>query len=106
MKHIDDFVRGWIIGDFSPSLYQTSNFEVAVQRYASGDFEKRHIHKIATEWTVIIKGKALMNSKEYNEGDIVTILPLESTDFFALTDTITLVIKIPSVNNDKYIVND
>jgi quercetin dioxygenase-like cupin family protein len=102
--NIDDFVKGWLMGDFEPSLFKTSNFEIAIQKYSSGVYEKRHIHKIATEWTIIVKGKVVMNSIEYNEGDIITIKPNHSTDFLALTETTTLVIKIPSIKEDKYLV--
>ena len=46
----------------------------------------------------------LMNGNEYVDGDIITIQPGEATDFKVLEDTITTVIKLPSVKNDKYIV--
>jgi quercetin dioxygenase-like cupin family protein len=45
-----------------------------------------------------------MNGREYNEGEIVVIEPGEATDFEALQDTITTVIKIPCVKDDKYII--
>ena len=35
--------------------------------------------------------------------DIITIQPNESTDFKCITDVVTVVIKRPSSNNDKYI---
>ena len=45
-----------------------------------------------------------MNGIIYNSGDIITIEPGESTNFEALTDTITTVVKLPCVKDDKYIV--
>jgi quercetin dioxygenase-like cupin family protein len=77
---------------------------VAVKNYKAGERDEKHYHKIATEITVISKGKVLMNGIEYNEGDIIVIEPGEATDFEALEQTITTVIKIPCVKDDKYII--
>lgn len=104
---LDDMVKGWFIGDFIPSLYKTKNFEIAIKRYDKNDYEGRHIHKIATEYTVIISGRVLMNGKEYKSGDIVMVYPGESVDFQSLeNDTVNVVIKIPSTKGDKYLVED
>jgi quercetin dioxygenase-like cupin family protein len=86
--------RGWVVGNFEPSLYKTDDVEVAV----------KHYHKIATEITIISDGKVRMNGTIYGSGDIVTIEPGEATDFEALEDTITTVVKLPCVKDDKYIV--
>jgi len=100
---LDDFIKGWIIGNFSPTLHATNQFEVAVKKYQSGEYEKRHFHKIAKEWTVIITGKVEMNGNIYSSGEIVYVEPNESTDFLALENTTTVVIKLPSVSDDKYV---
>ena len=94
---------GWFIGNFEPSLLKTNDVEVAVKKYKAGDAEKAHYHKIATEYTVILEGKVRMMGIEYNEGEILTISPMESTDFLALTDVTTVVVKVPGASNDKYI---
>jgi hypothetical protein len=104
LHKLKDMFRGWIVGNFEPSLYKTDDVEVAVKNYKAGDKEEKHYHKIATEITVISKGKVLMNGIEYNEGEIIVIKPDEATDFEALQDTITTVVKLPCVKNDKYIV--
>jgi quercetin dioxygenase-like cupin family protein len=95
-------VKGWFIGDFSPSIIKTQTVEVAVKEYQKGDFEPRHHHKIATEITVITSGKVRMNGIEYRKGDIIVIAPFESTNFEVLEDTITTVVKYPGAINDKY----
>lgn len=97
------FTGGWFIGNFTPSLFKTEEVEVAVKYYKPGDYDKKHFHKYGTEYTAIIKGKVKMLDKEYNEGDIITISPLESTDFLAITETITAVVKIPGKPGDKYL---
>ena len=44
-----------------------------------------------------------MNDEVYKDGDILVINPNTATDFLALSDVITTVIKIPGAENDKYI---
>jgi len=102
-KHnLEDMFKGWFIGNFEPSLFKTSEVEVGVKKYKAGDFEGYHHHKIATEFTLILDGQVEMSGKIYKDGDIVKIPPGISTDFKALTDTTTVVVKIPGVVNDKY----
>ena len=100
---LDDMIRGWFVGNFEPSLYKTNDVEVAVQNYAAGAFEAAHYHKIATEITVIQSGTVKMFGKVWNAGDIIVIEPREVTSFEALTDAVTVVVKLPGANNDKYL---
>lgn len=102
VARIDEMKKGWFVGDFEPTLYQTDAAEVAVKKYHKGDAEGAHYHKIATELTVIISGTVLMNGRDYQEGDIVIIEPGEITDFCALTDAVNVVVKIPGATGDKY----
>ncbi len=101
--NLKDFVKGWFIGSFEPTLLDTQDFEVSIKRYKSGDFESSHTHKISTEYTIIVSGKVKMNDVEYIEDDIIKIEPCEYTNFECLTDVSTCVVKIPSSKNDKYI---
>ena len=103
-KHnLDDMVGGWFIGHFEPTILKTDDFEVAVKIYKKGDYEENHFHKIATEYTLIMDGEVIMSGEKYSSGDIVVIKPNESVDFRALTDVKTVVVKTPSVANDKYL---
>ena len=102
ISHLDNMLKGWFIGNFNPSLYNTNDVEVGVKYYREGDYEPSHFHKIATEFTVIIEGKVEMNGNIYHSGEIIKISPNESTDFKALTRTTTVVVKIPGASNDKY----
>lgn len=100
---IEDFVKGWFIGNFTPSLYQTNDVEVGVKEYKAGDYELSHFHKIATEFTVILNGEVEMGGKRFGNGSIIKINPGVVTDFKAITNVTTIVLKIPGVNGDKYI---
>ena len=95
-------VRGWFIGDFEPSLYKTRDMEIGVKDYKAGEYEQQHYHKIATEFTVIIDGEVEMNGNIYSTGDVIRIMPNEITDFKAIRNTKTVVVKIPGAKNDKY----
>jgi len=99
---LDDMVKGWFVGNFSPTIIATNEVEVAVKKYKAGDHEAAHYHKLATEITVITEGEVQMNGTTFKSGDIVVIEPFHSTDFKAITDVTTTVVKIPGANNDKY----
>lgn len=107
VNNLQNMIKGWFIGNFEPSLLKTNDCEVAVKEYKKGDYEGKHYHKIATEFTVIISGRVKMNGIEYKEGDIIVMEPNEATDFECLEDgTKNVVVKIPGANNDKYIVEE
>lgn len=100
--YLKDMTKGWFIGDFHPTLYPTRDVEVAVKNYREGDSECTHFHKIAREFTVVISGTVRMNGREFGPGQIVIVEPGESTDFQAVTDAVTAVVKIPGATHDKY----
>jgi quercetin dioxygenase-like cupin family protein len=101
--NLQDYFKGWFIGNFEPSLLKSDDFEIGIKKYKAGEYEEKHLHKIATEYTVIVSGKVEMNGKEYNSDDIIVIKPNESTDFKVLEDSVTVVVKTPCVKNDKYL---
>ena len=99
---LKDFTRGWLIGNFEPSLLKSDDIEVAVQSYHAGDEEEQHYHKLGTEISIMITGSASFNGDVLNEGDGVIIYPKESNIFKAINDCKVLVIKYPSNTKDKY----
>jgi hypothetical protein len=99
---LNDMTKGWFVGNFTPTVFSTIQVEVAVKRYRAGEYEPAHHHKIATEITVIIEGEVRMNDVVYKAGTILVIDPNIPTDFLALTDVITTVVKYPGANDDKY----
>ena len=103
---LDEMKGGWFIGNFDPSLLKTNDCEVAVKEYKKGDSEQKHFHKIATEYTAVVRGRVRMFDREFSEGDIIVVEPGDATSFEALEDTINVVVKIPGANNDKYLVEE
>lgn len=100
----DNFIRGWFIGDFPLALKRTKDFEVAVKYYKKGDKEDAHIHKVAEEITLVVYGKCRMNDQILKKGDIAVVPPNESAEFEALENSSNVIVKIPSVIGDKYVV--
>ena len=105
MKHykLNEMVKGWFVGDFEPTVIKTDQFEVGVKYYSKGDVEPLHHHKVATELTVVVSGSVEMFGRIFVEGDIIEVLPGESTSFKALMNSVTVVVKRPSIANDKYL---
>jgi len=99
---LDDMKRGWFVGDFSPTAFATDAAEVAVKTYRAGEREARHHHRQATEITLVQSGAVEMNGQRHEAGAVIVIAPFESTDFHALADTVTVVVKVPGARNDKY----
>lgn len=104
VDRLDAMTRGWFVGDFAPAALHSKACEVAIKHYVAGDTEAAHVHRIATEITAIVLGRVMMCGKEWTAGDILTIEPGEATDFLALTDTVTVVVKLPSAPADKHLV--
>lgn len=98
--------KGWFIGDFDPTCFKTKDFEVACKNYKKGEKEGRHVHRVATEFTLIQSGRAKMNGKRMKAGDIMVLKPGETSDFEALEDGVTVVVKVPSVRGDKHILSE
>jgi len=103
---IEEMVGGWFIGDFEPSVIKTTDFEVGVKHFLKGETFPAHFHKKSDEVTVIVKGKVKINGIVFDMGDIILQEKGEAGDFTVLEDTIVIAIKVPSVKNDKYFVEE
>ena len=104
VRSLHDMVGGWIVGNFEPTCLKTAACEVACKHYEAGAAEAAHVHRVATELTLIAAGRVTMNGRTFSAGDIVVLEPGEATDFRVLEKTTTVVVKMPSVIGDKYLV--
>lgn len=100
---LSDTYRGWVIGDFDPSLLRTKEFEVGILKHPKGEKWPAHYHKIATEYNVLISGSMRLCDVELNEGDTFILEPYEIADPTFHTDCTIVCIKVPSNTNDKYL---
>ncbi|TKB78026.1 MAG: hypothetical protein E8D45_04850 [Nitrospira sp.] len=99
---LSDMIKGWFVGDFDPASFRTNACEVACKQYKAGESEGRHVHRIATEITLVVHGRVAMNGRSYSAGSIIVLEPGEATDFSVKEDATTVVVKVPSVVGDKY----
>ncbi len=102
LRKLSDMTGGWMVGNFDPVCYRTEACEVACKHYPAGAREGAHVHRVASELTLIAAGRALMNGRTLEAGDIVMLEPGEAADFQTLEPTTTVVVKMPSVMGDKF----
>lgn len=102
-SRLSDMTGGWLVGAFAPAAYNTADVEVAVQHFPAGYRGAAHHHKVATEVTVLLSGRAKMAGVWLAAGDILTLAPGVSSEFEALEDCTTVVVKHPGALNDKYL---
>jgi len=103
---LEEFSKGWVIGNFLPSLFVNSNFEIAVKFFKSGDSEPEHKQITATEITIVVDGWISMGGNNYERGDVIVIEPGEVCGFNSITDSSLVCVKFPSLPHDKVIVNE
>lgn len=102
--NLDKFIKGWLVGDFEPSLIKSKDIEVGIKFYKKGDIESNHYHKIATEYTVVVSGVVKMMDTIFRQGDIAIVQPNICNQFECIENACVVVFKTPSVVGDKYIV--
>lgn len=100
--NIKDFKNGWFIGNFEPSIFKNPFFEIAHHFHPAGFKGEPHTHYVATEVTYIVKGKLTASGKNLSTGDMFIYYPNEVADVVFHENTDLVVIKWPSVPNDKY----
>ena len=98
---LKDFPGGWIVGHFSPSVLRSDDVEVAIKFYKAGETEPEHFQETATEITVVLKGRCMLNGELLAAGDLLSVPPAISGSFEALTDVQIVAIKSPSLAGDK-----
>jgi quercetin dioxygenase-like cupin family protein len=99
---LNNFTRGWIVGDFENSVIRMKEAEFCVKHFKAGEKENKHYHKLTSEITVVVSGKVKMNDVEYGPDDIIVMEPGEPTDFEALTDCTTIAFRNGSFPKDKF----
>lgn len=98
---IEDFTKGWIIGDFSPTIVKSKEFEIGMKFFSAGETEPAHFQIMATEITLIASGVVSINDCNFTAGDVILIEPGEIADFKSITESKLFCIKFPSIPNDK-----
>lgn len=102
VTRLSDYTRGWIIGDFEPSILKTKDFEVAVFNHTKGEEWPSHYHKEAVEYNVLVSGKMMMQDQELNAGDVFVLDRYEVANPIFLEDCTVVCVKTPSRPSDKF----
>jgi len=102
VQKINKMKGGWFIGDFEPSVCKTKDFEVCYKVHEKNEKWPVHYHKIATEINYLIRGKMIIQDTQLAEGDIFVFSPGEVANPIFLERCEIIVVKIPSLVNDKY----
>jgi len=100
--HINDFWRGWFIGNFDPSVLKTDQFEVGFLHHPKGEKWPKHYHKIATEYNLLVQGQMIINGQSMTAGDMFVIEPNDIAEPEFLEDCYIVCVKVPSIPGDKY----
>lgn len=103
VKTLGDFIGGWFVGSFCPSILESNSVEVGVKYAARGSTEPEHFQVVATEITVVASGRCRLGSEILTTGMIAVMEPRESASFEALEDCILVVVKAPSAPADKVV---
>ena len=101
---INDMKGGWFVGNFEPTAFKTSDFEVGYHVHQKGEKWDIHYHKLGTEITYLVKGKMIIQGKELNSGDVFVLYPYEVADPEFLEECTVIIVKTPSNTTDKYII--
>ena len=101
---LTDMWRGWVIGDFEPSLLKTQDFEVGILLHPKGERWAAHYHKLGTEYNILIEGSMRVCDTELVAGDTFIIEPGEVADPTFHEDCRIVCIKVPGNSKDKYLV--
>tara|TARA_A100001015_G_scaffold131832_1_gene146367 strand:- start:1796 stop:2116 length:321 start_codon:yes stop_codon:yes gene_type:complete len=94
---------GWFVGDFEPNVFKSKEVEISLKRIKKGFKEEPHFHKLSKELNLIVNGSLKINDKILYIDDIFVFEENEISNVTFLQDTTLVVVKIPSIPNDKYI---
>ena len=100
IERIEDFTRGWFVGNFEPTVYKTEKFEVGLLSHEKGPLPC-HYHT-GIEINCIVSGELEIHGQKLVPGDVFTIEPYEIVDPVILKDCVIVVVKTPSMPGDKY----
>lgn len=104
VSKLEDYTRGWVIGDFLPSVLRTKGFEVGVLKHYKDEKWSAHYHSVSTEYNILIEGSMNVCGKELIKGDVFIIEQNEVADPTFHEDCTIVCIKVPSAIGDKHLV--
>jgi hypothetical protein len=104
ISKLNDMDGGWFVGNFEPCAFKTEACEVSWKRHTKGEIWPVHYHAVATEINLLVRGRMHIQHVWFEPGDIFVIEPGEIADPVFVEDCELVVVKVPSVPGDKFIV--
>ena len=101
LGRIENMVGGWFIGNFEPTAFKTTDYEVSYKVHKKGEIWDIHYHKKAKEINLLIHGRMIIQGKELISGDIFTFDTYEIADPEFLEECEIICVKTTSDTNDK-----
>lgn len=95
---------GWFVGNFEPTAFKTDGAEVCWKYHPKGERWPAHYHAVATEINLLVKGSMRLNGELFGEGEIFVVEPGEVAEPEFLADCHLVVVKVPSLPDDKFVV--
>lgn len=93
---MSDMQSGWFVGDFEPSAYRTSAFEVNFRTHSKDEIWDVHYHTDVVEINYLHRGKMKLQDQVLVAGDIFVLHPFEIADPIFLEDCEICCVKTPS----------
>lgn len=101
---IDRYMRGWLIGNFEPSIVKTPDYEIGLLTHGKGEQWGFHYHKDTIEFNILLSGHFLLNNIPISAGTVFVINKNIIACPKFLEQCKILCVKIPSVPGDKTII--
>lgn len=99
------FKGGWFIGDFEPSIWRTSAYEVGYKHHIAGEPWPAHYHEHMDEVTFLLEGTMRMQDQVLTGPVLFLIERNDVADPAFVTDCKVFIVKAPSVPGDKIEIN-
>lgn len=105
-SHLSLMKNGWFIGDFSPSVLRTKNFEVGFRYHNKNEKIEKHRHNQLVEYNLLVSGKMEINGEVMEAGDIFILEKGEIVDAKVISESAGIIcVKTPSIPSDKEIIS-
>lgn len=102
--NLRDFQRGWVVGNFDPSIEKIEGCEVSIMHHKMGEETTPHLHTSSREINIVISGELLVDNKTITSNEIFTYNANEISNVEFLSDAILCIIRVPSAPYDKIII--
>ena len=102
INELSSMKRGWFMGNFLPTAFQTKDVEVGILEHKAGEVWPAHLHKKGDEINVLIEGSMKLNNLEIKKNQIFVIPKGHLTKAVFHEDCKIVCVKVPSDTKDKY----